>query len=559
MSERITFVGRELTLLDRDELSGWLKNPTAEKPVVYKALTTSKVAHVDRSNRVIQQIISSDRKDRDGDVVDPNGWDWADWLNNPVVMWGHDYHGLPIARGLDVRTEKNLVVSAAQFPREGMYPFADQVFELTAEGFCPAASVGFVPDEAEPLEKDGEVSGWHFTKQSLLEWSKVAIPSNPEALARAIARGIADPNILAKGGWIVPREVIDLSRYKDFQVTEKAAMPREPRSLADMHENAHRMHEEAVSAAAHDEGAEPDVAEMHTLSHSTHDGLEHMGLPMDFAFSDVERHFEPAETKDADCGCAETEEEHYAKAPHAVEKWNGPAAMSRCAKSKNPASCFKAICAGRRDGDASEEKTWALPHHDAPGDGPDPAGVRNALSRLPQTQGLINAGAAKKHLQAHLNAMRAAGDITEKEFEDLTAEMDEAFEKMSPSGVEAAHRLSVPHQEAGADGGGEAAADLAVAAARIADLEAENVALRNAVKTQREALNFDRNSATATEPAAEVKETATAPADEPTPERVQAKVSAAVAAFVAKCAEIGIDRETTKALTMAFVRELRLH
>lgn len=87
--------------------------------------------------------------------------------------------------------------------------------------------------------------------------------------------------------------------------------------------------------------------------------------------------------------------------------WNGPAAMSRCAKSKAPASCFSLICAGRRAGPADQEGTWALPHHDHAGGPPNQAGVSAALGRLDQTQGLINKAAARAHLLAHQKAAQS--------------------------------------------------------------------------------------------------------------------------------------------------------
>ena len=88
--------------------------------------------------------------------------------------------------------------------------------------------------------------------------------------------------------------------------------------------------------------------------------------------------------------------------------WDGPAAMSRAAQSDDPAAAYEAICAGRRDGDPSVQATWALPHHQNPGDPPNATGVRNSLSRLPQTDGLTNAEAAQRHLEAHLEQIRQA-------------------------------------------------------------------------------------------------------------------------------------------------------
>lgn len=78
--------------------------------------------------------------------------------------------------------------------------------------------------------------------------------------------------------------------------------------------------------------------------------------------------------------------------------WDGPHAMSLAAKSDDPAATYKQICAGRRDGDAALRSSWALPYK-YPGKPPNRAGVRNALGRLPQTQGLTNETEARTLLQ----------------------------------------------------------------------------------------------------------------------------------------------------------------
>jgi HK97 family phage prohead protease len=85
--------------------------------------------------------------------------------------------------------------------------------------------------------------------------------------------------------------------------------------------------------------------------------------------------------------------------------WDGGAAMSGCAKADSPAAAYGAICAGKKAGDPALQSSWALPHHMHPGSPPNAAGVRNALSRLPQTQGLTNKQAAQAHLEAHMKVI----------------------------------------------------------------------------------------------------------------------------------------------------------
>jgi HK97 family phage prohead protease len=78
--------------------------------------------------------------------------------------------------------------------------------------------------------------------------------------------------------------------------------------------------------------------------------------------------------------------------------WDGSAAMSAC----SDAACYRAICAGRKAGDPDLRSSWALPHHKSADAAPNAAGVRNALARFDQTEGLTNSEAARSHLEAHM-------------------------------------------------------------------------------------------------------------------------------------------------------------
>lgn len=87
--------------------------------------------------------------------------------------------------------------------------------------------------------------------------------------------------------------------------------------------------------------------------------------------------------------------------------WDAARAWANGAASDNPAAFYNAICAGKKTGDPATQAAHALPHHYHPGDPPNAAGVRNSLSRLPQTDGLLNRAAAQAHLEAHMTAIHA--------------------------------------------------------------------------------------------------------------------------------------------------------
>ncbi len=79
--------------------------------------------------------------------------------------------------------------------------------------------------------------------------------------------------------------------------------------------------------------------------------------------------------------------------------WDASKAWHNGATAKDPAAFYEGICAGRKAGDPSKQSSWALPYRYHPGDAPNAAGVRNALARVDQTEGLTNKAAAKALLQ----------------------------------------------------------------------------------------------------------------------------------------------------------------
>ena len=43
-------------------------------------------------------IISTSRVDRDGDTIDPRGWQLDDYRKNGVVLFGHDSRSIPVGK-----------------------------------------------------------------------------------------------------------------------------------------------------------------------------------------------------------------------------------------------------------------------------------------------------------------------------------------------------------------------------------------------------------------------------------------------------------------------------
>jgi hypothetical protein len=55
-------------------------------------------------------VITSNRRDRDKDIVEPAGAMTDDFAKNPVMLWAHQYDQLPIARAVEMERYKEAVM-----------------------------------------------------------------------------------------------------------------------------------------------------------------------------------------------------------------------------------------------------------------------------------------------------------------------------------------------------------------------------------------------------------------------------------------------------------------
>lgn len=144
---------------------------------------------LDEEGGRVSAVVSTEKTDRDGDIIRMAGWDLTAFHKNPLLLSSHDYRSLRSVIGewesMEVKG-KRLVGVAHYFIGEGNDE-ADWGFNL-AKRRRAAFSVGFIPDmeKARPIDEDA--TGWlrpmEFNGQELLEVSHVAIPSNPDALQR---------------------------------------------------------------------------------------------------------------------------------------------------------------------------------------------------------------------------------------------------------------------------------------------------------------------------------------------------------------------------------------
>lgn len=191
----------------------------------YKTFDTQ--IQVDDAARCMTFIISTGTVDRDGDVIDPKGWQFANYLKNPVVLFGHDYYGLPVAKTTDLSVVDGNVIAKTEFPAKGTYDFADTCYDMLKGGFLNATSVGFQPLLHEEAK---DRKGYNITKQELLEFSIVPIPSNPDALVSQ--RGVTNEQVHAWKkallDWAAPQPTRAMARLTALGINPEACTANRP-------------------------------------------------------------------------------------------------------------------------------------------------------------------------------------------------------------------------------------------------------------------------------------------------------------------------------------------
>jgi hypothetical protein len=123
----------------------------------------------DDSGVVVRFVISTNAEDRQGDSLDQSTWDFSKFLQNPVVLWAHDYGSVPIGTCIKIETQGNKTFADIKFTPDDLNPFGAMVGRLAAAGYVNTVSVGYID------RQDG--------KRELLEISGCPVPANGEALA----------------------------------------------------------------------------------------------------------------------------------------------------------------------------------------------------------------------------------------------------------------------------------------------------------------------------------------------------------------------------------------
>jgi len=158
-----------------------------------KQLVEETKAADDTSTGTFEVVITTENLDRYQEVIKLDGWQLEHYLNNPVVLWGHDHNKIiGVCTGLESRDGKLIAKGKFAPTAEGQ-----EKRKLYDAGFLRATSVGFIEKERE---------GNLITKAELIEFSFVSVPANPYALSLAMEKGFSVNELVTKGIMFVQKE-----------------------------------------------------------------------------------------------------------------------------------------------------------------------------------------------------------------------------------------------------------------------------------------------------------------------------------------------------------------
>ena len=146
-----------------------------------KVYKMANMKSLDIEKRQVKWIISTGSLDRDLDRLNPSGCEHGNYDKNPVVLVDHNWTTDSIvARNINIEVSENEIIATSQFPPIGELPLSDEIFKKIVNKLINAVSIGFRTME---YAKNNE-GGYDINLWELLEYSFVAIPTNPEALQK---------------------------------------------------------------------------------------------------------------------------------------------------------------------------------------------------------------------------------------------------------------------------------------------------------------------------------------------------------------------------------------
>lgn len=168
---------KNIKLIKTDSLLEYSKAAAEKLSKAFAGIDLKEIATEDSGT--FKVIMTSDKKDRDGEIIKLDGWYLENFMKNPVLIYGHNYYSIEnvIGRVDKIYRENNTLVAEGRFASEKANPKAQMVRRLYDEKILQAVSVGFIVKGRDPADDS------IITSAELLELSFVPIQSNPDAVS----------------------------------------------------------------------------------------------------------------------------------------------------------------------------------------------------------------------------------------------------------------------------------------------------------------------------------------------------------------------------------------
>ena len=197
---------------------------------IIKREVQNEIKSIDEKTRTIWHKITSEVRDRMGDVVRIDGIDTAAFRMKPGVIYGHDYRSMNpvpvIGENVGFQRDGQALYAGTKFlgPEEVSRPLADLVSDLWVlnKKKLLGWSIGFMARETKDIIEGGRVTGQEFVKSELLEYSNVIIPANAEAVNDAITRGLVSKALTSYEAKLAPEGSVYYYRLVDEREVDKA-------------------------------------------------------------------------------------------------------------------------------------------------------------------------------------------------------------------------------------------------------------------------------------------------------------------------------------------------
>lgn len=146
----------------------------------------------DEGSRTATFVASTDALDSYDERVVQH-WALERYQRNPIVLFAHDRHALPVGQCIAVAVVDGQLECTLKFATAEANPLAEQVWQSIQQKTLRAVSVGFRPHTYRyEMENDQEVLV--LDDNELYEISVVPLPANPDALAKMKQRAVRAPN-----------------------------------------------------------------------------------------------------------------------------------------------------------------------------------------------------------------------------------------------------------------------------------------------------------------------------------------------------------------------------